>query len=447
MAKGYDTVNFRTLDPQKWVVDIFKAQGLKVYLYQFLGAVRTLNNEGTKLPKGVKPEWVLRETGEGPNGKGCRAPFADGGWQLLNLRNREARQYFVDIARRAVADGWDGVFYDGPYFWADHQLRTGGNGTLDKEAEPISYAMARARLTLEIMKAIREVNPNAKLGILAPRHYVDQLHAADYLDRENTNTYWAPLEEHSNKIDPLRNRAQYGPSLAREWMEKERPFIKTNLCYGTKSINPLLVTSAVYWADAQPANVSIDDGDCWPKDDVLFATVEGQVGRYFGCNRILELIPSDTLVYGTGYSLIEVSQNATIRLEHPAAAFDFSDQRYLGHSDVLKLDQRHKYVIAERPAKEGLFSGERLAWFNDKILLVGDIRFLSPPEKQGNSLVIHGEGLDGGHLRLRVEAKPGAILWQEKPLSAQERDGYWEFSLPKQQGELRIDLGGKANLR
>jgi len=433
LAGAYDAVILRTMAPDKWVADIFKQAGLRVYLYQYWAAVRILDNRGT-LPRGVKPEWVLHETGDNPTTPPYTAPHPNGAWQLLDVRQPEVRTYFVEIARKAVADGWDGVFYDGGYFWADSANRVGGRSTGCRPGpEPcMSLAYGRAKVMLEVKQAVHDVNPSARVGLLSGLRYVDQYDIADYASREAVNVGWA---------NPDIMEAEYGPSMSARWLKDERPYFQTNLVWGSKGANPLLDRSSIAWANPAPRNFGLDIGDFDADRASEFAKTLGDAGRYFSDNRIVTVAPADSLIYGAGPSLIRVEQPTRITLEHPAPAFNLKAGELLGFTDAYRLEPQQQYVIAERSTPGGVhYSGERFAWFAPDLYLAGDIRFSQPPERDKATITVHGSATADGAVRLWSPVPPRDVLANGEPLAFAQDGPGWRFVVPTSPSTLIIEF-------
>jgi hypothetical protein len=438
LAGSFDGVILRTMAPEKWVADIFRQQGLRVYLYQYWAAARILDNNGT-LPRGVRPQWALHETGAGNAGPAYTAPTPNGAWQLLDVRKPEVRAYFVQVARDVVANGWDGVFYDGPYFWADSKGRVGGAAEAcprPGSADCISFSYARAKMLIDVKMAMLDIAPSAKLGVLVGIRYFDQLHIADYLLRENINISWVTVTS-----DALTAEADYSPLLSQSWLINEMPYIKGNLFLGGKSANPLIDKSEIYWADSAPKNIAIDIGDFYPKTVDIFAQLLGDAGRHLNDNRIVRILPGDTLIRGTGVSLLRVIKPATITLEHAAPAIDLKAWRYLGYLDTYHLDPAGLYVIAERSGAGPIhYSGERFAWFAPDLYLAGELRFAGPPERTAGAITVHGEAIGGGALKLWSPVPPKTVLANGKAIQFARTARYWEFTAPKDLSVLEIDF-------
>jgi hypothetical protein len=256
------------------------------------------------------------------------------------------------------------------------------------------------------------------------------------VSREAVNVGWVKLVSR-----PFANKAEYSPNLSARWLSQERPFFEENLLWGTKSANPLLDKSSIYWATTAPRNVGIDVADFYPEQAAEFAKALGDAGRYFNDNRILRLSPPDAMVYGTGPSLIEVSKPTTIALEHAAPAIDLKAGRYLGYLDTYHLDPAGLYVIAERSGAGPIhYSGERFAWFAPDLYLAGELRFAGPPERTAGAITVHGEAIGDGALKLWSPVPPKAVLADGKAIQFARTTGYWEFAAPKGLTVLEIDF-------
>jgi hypothetical protein len=435
-AGGLDALIIRTMAPEKWVADIFKAQGLRAYYYQYLAAVRVLDNRGT-LPRGVRPEWVVHETGEA--GASYTAPVPRrGAWQILDIRRQDVRDYFVGIVEKVLRNGWDGVFYDGSLLWADAQGRFGGDasGCVAGAGACISFVEARARLLKEVRTAMRRLDPNGKLGMLVGNRFFDQLNVADYLLREAVDSGWQ-----DNVSDPLRNRAVYSPSFSAEWLALEAPLLETNLVIGAKGENPLLIESALRWPNFPLQNSYFDVGDFDPGNVDGFATALGDLGAFRSGNRIVELLPATAAIVCVGPSLIEVDQDVQIRLARPIPAIDLAHLQYLGFADHYALSRGDRYVLAERQGSGKVrYSRERFAWFADDLYLFGSIRFARAPEMRGKTLLVAGERIDDGVVSLKAPVAPQAVLANGASLAVSGGDGLWRFVLPPGVTTLEVDL-------
>ena len=224
-------------------------------------------------------------------------------------------------------------------------------------------------------------------------------------------------------------------------MREEQPLFEENLLWGTKSANPLLDKSSIYWAATAPRNVGIDVADFYPEQATEFAKALGDAGKILQRNRIVRLLPQDAMIYGTGPSLIEVSKPSDDHARTRRPGFRLAGRPLSRLQRQVRVRPGGLYVIAERSGAGRVhFSGERFAWFAPDLYLAGDVRFAAPPERTAGAITVHGEAIGGGALKLWSPVPPKAVLANGKAIKFDRTAGYWEFAAPKDLSILEIDF-------
>ena len=216
LAGGFDSIVLRTMAPEKWVADIFKAQGLRVYLYQYWAAVRFLDKKGHPAARRQAGMGAARD-----RNRQCRPRLycADAEWRVAIARcQKTGGARLFRAGRQGCGRQWLGRGVLRRLLFLGRRQGPGRrrHGALPAvgDADCISFAYGRAKMLLEVKQAIKQVNPAAKLGVLSGLRYVDQLHIADYVSREAVNVGWVKLVS-----QPFANKAEYGPRLSAKMVE------------------------------------------------------------------------------------------------------------------------------------------------------------------------------------------------------------------------------------
>lgn len=235
LSGRYDYVILRTLEPSAAISSIFHAEGVQVFYYMFWGAVRNTHPDKATMDA----DWFLEDSA----GDEYTAPKSDpaGNWDLLNVRDPDVREYFVDRAVEAVDDfNFDGIFLDGPLHWRAKDGHVGG----DVPGATDSWSYARWLLLDEMREAVRDVDSALHVGMLQGKYYWDHMHTNDYLLKENINFKWNNVSE-----NPYYRESEINDNHGIEWTTHYEPYIKTNLAHGSKGVNPLLLETARRWSE------------------------------------------------------------------------------------------------------------------------------------------------------------------------------------------------------
>lgn len=282
-----DYMIIREVEPLDWVPPLFHDQGIRVWHYQFWGALRRHSSQVT--PE-LEQTIALRDS----KGRLYTAPSSpNGSWLLCDIRRDDVRGKSVDSARRAVEAGFDGVFLDGYPVWAD---ATGRHGGCVPGAGQSLHA-ARGQLLTEIRTACRAVRRDAVLGVLA-NQYIDIHGLADFALKERM--YWA-WEAWERQFDERRTRI--APDMDVAFETDEAPFAPANLAYGFKGHSPVAVHSARGFVRHPTELVYFGTGDFFPDrlDDWLdrMASLLGYRGPH-----VARIEPADaSLVFDSTWSL------------------------------------------------------------------------------------------------------------------------------------------------
>jgi len=457
LAGSYDAVVLHTTDHSAEVANIFKNHGLRIYAYRFNGAIRNTNkgtipgtaglggcgengNEGPTPGTSIKSgcdypnDYLLRRFNQESNiaepivfakdkeGLETKAIAFDGpiafrgsnlNWALLDLRQGRVRDQLVSDAETYIENGWDGIFLDGPLIWIDNgRAAIGGSGTnlagADHRESPMSWAYARWLSMWQVRKAMKAIDPDARLGSLAAPFQYDHLHVTDYIAREFLFGIWKNIDEMGKATTELPEsaydlRAEYNFSQepARDFQVQERRYIVNDFLPGTKSANPLFNYSARTWMEGTGFDRSYTDigeiaSEFKAPDfelveldhhlDVL-TSVASSSGLPESSSRlhINDISPEGTLVTTTGLSEFTASNDATFYLSDRVAVADITSYpyQYEGYSKadaLFDFSANRKYVIADKSANTWRYSDRYFAWKRSDIYLLGNIHFSSPIE-------------------------------------------------------------------
>jgi len=305
LAGAYDQVLVREAGTHDWIAPIFHERGLRVYAYQYTGALRRYSVQAPE-----ERETELAMTGSG--GERYTAPRSpDGAWLLLDVRRPEMRELCVARAVAAIEAGFDGIFLDGPTFFPDAQGRRGGNVPDSTH----SLAWGQALLLEEITRAVHAANPEAVVGALG-NHYFDHLGAVDFVVKERMYFAWDEFAK-----DFRERRTWVSAELDLPWEEGLAPLVGTNLCYGVKGISPVAVQSAAHFIRRPTGLMYLGTGDFLPDeldawlDTVVALATEDEL-------YVTAIEPADRRLHFAGRDRLRVDEDCTITLSRPACLLD-----------------------------------------------------------------------------------------------------------------------------
>ena len=295
-----DYVIIREVKPLAWIPPLFREQGIRVWFYQFWGALRRHSSQVTaELEQTIGLRDGKRRLYTAPSSP-------KGSWLLCDIRREDVRSRFVANARQAVEAGYDGVFLDGYPVWADATGRRGGH----VPGAGLSLHAARARLLTEIRSACRAVRPDAVVGVLA-NQYVDIHGFADFALKERMYWGWAAWEKQFDK-----RRTRICPDMDLAFEADEAPFAAANLAYGFKGHSPVAVHSARHFARQPPGLLYLGTGDFLPdRLDEWLDAITGLLG-YRGPT-IAQIDPSDASLVFDGVRTFRAEQPCRLTFSSP----------------------------------------------------------------------------------------------------------------------------------
>jgi len=249
LAGVLDYVIIREIEPHSWIPPLFHRRGLKVWHYQYWGALRW---HSAQTPDGLAERIGMR----GRDGKLYTAPKSPkGAWLLCDLRRADVRQQLVANARSAIENGYDGLFLDGYPMWPDTTGRRGGS--VPGATESLHHA--RWQLLREIRAACREVREDAVVGVLGNNYY-DTQGEADFVLKERMYWCWVKFDR---QFDRRETRVQMDLGVAFE--QGEAPYAGRNVAYGFKGYSPLAVQSARHFVRRPTGLDYFGTGDFFPQ--------------------------------------------------------------------------------------------------------------------------------------------------------------------------------------
>ena len=227
---------------------LFHEQGLKVFSYQYLGALR---RNSCQLNPQLAADIGLKDA----QGRLYTAPTSpDGAWLLCDIRREEVLERFVTNACAAIEAGFDGVFLDGYPFWADAEGKRGGSVPgVDR-----SLAYARWRLLHRVRHAIKAADPDARLGALANQYY-DALGEADLVTKELMYCAWGTFaRQFSDRVTLVNSQRDVG------YETQQAPFIPAKVMYGVKGYSPISVQTCLHLLRRPSGLFYLGMGDFFP---------------------------------------------------------------------------------------------------------------------------------------------------------------------------------------
>jgi len=320
-------VEIREREPLAYIPPIFHKLGMQVYHYQYMGALRRHSSEVT--PE-IEREVAMRDS----EGRIMTAPRPlDGNWLLGDIRRPEVRTRFVESARKAIHNGFDGVSLDGYPFWTDPNGKIGGNAPNADH----SWAYARWQLLHEMKAAMRAENSDAKLDVLANSYY-DSLGEADTTEKERMYFEWDTKTGKGNTA--IRK------DLDVEYEEQEAPYEPGPITYGVKGTSPLSVQSAMRLIHHPTGLFYTDNGDfpmaqmqSWL--DVVVATMKPS--DFY----IANIEPASCWVHFEGAATIHSEEKCTVSFSRPACVSRQPEGRPAAGVSKLPLDPGIRYEIAQ----------------------------------------------------------------------------------------------------
>lgn len=348
----YDQVMIREggYDDYGWIPSIFHEQGLKVVDYEFINGLRRDSPQQRAAVQWISGHGYDVPSLDGvplgmPDSKGELLTNRQGGQMIVNIRKPGIRKFFVQQARKAIEMGFDGVFYDSYPFWRDSGGRV---GTGDLPDAKFSMFHAMCLLLKEVRAAMREVNPNAKLGVLANR-YIDFYSTADFAMKERM---YNGFIKHKHGIG---SRATWVSQDNDVFYEKYRaPFIPTNIMYGFKGVDPVSVQSAKHFLRDKRGGLYMTSGDFYIKDFDAFLDRQVKIEKE-NALYITQMNPGSARVNfdvkkKDGKSVITCDQNVNITFSIPV---------WISHNGTLNNSKTKKLSMS---------SGEEYIIYNPKII-------------------------------------------------------------------------------
>jgi hypothetical protein len=332
LAGTFRYVEIREREPLAYVPPIFHKLGMQVYHYQYMGALRRHSSEVT--PE-IEREVAMRDK----EGRIMTAPRPlDANWLLADIRRPDVRARFVESARAAIRNGFDGVSLDGYPFWPDPNGEVGGNAP----GADHSWAYARWLLLREMKAAMHAENSNAKLDVLA-NSYFDSLGEADTTEKERMYFEW--------DVKTGKGNTAVRKDLDVKYEEQEAPYVPGPITYGVKGASPLSVQTAMHLI-RHPTGLFYTDAGDFPMAqmeswlDTVVATMKPS-DLY-----ISNIEPASCWVHFEGAATIHSDENCTVTFSRPACVSRQPDNRRVAGEPKLQLERGVRYVIA-RSCGEG----------------------------------------------------------------------------------------------
>ena len=344
-----------------------KAGGAKPYYYLFFGAVSSRDGDPSFRDDGL----VLMDSAGKPH-MAPQSVKSKGNWFLLDLTQKAARDYFVGRALEAINAGYEGIFMDGGFLWNMPNGRVGG----DNPNAAISQYEGRMLLMQELRVAMRDRNPDSRLGILA-NAYAEYMHYADWVLREGTSLHWRavgkPPHLREMTYDPRRRavvvfQQQYGR------------LIQSPLIFSCKGPNAVIVRTCQENLGVPHAGLYYDSGDWRIYNSELAATLLANafapgdltVTRTEG-DRKLSSIGMSRLLLEDGPGRVWFSRQVPlldVALMTPAVET----------SHIYRFDTDAMYAPADREGPDGwTWTPHGFAYLNDQSFLAGDFYIVEPP--------------------------------------------------------------------
>lgn len=411
LAGSYDYVILRTLEPSAAITSIFHDEGLEVFYYMFWGAVRNTHPDVATMDA----DWFLEDSA----GDEYTAPKSDpkGNWDLLNVRDTDVRDYFIDRAVEAVNDfNFDGIFLDGPLHWRAKDGHVGG----DVPGATDSWSYARWLLLDEMRVAVRVVDSSLHVGMLQGRYYWDHMHTNDYLLKENVNFKWNSVTE-----NPYYRESEINDDHGNQWIDEYEPYIKTNLAHGSKGVNPLLLETARRWSDPGTRSLNYNDiGDFfagWKNGATytdytthmvdMLAGVADHQGSWI---TTVASSTADTRTLGPSRTFTDVGTTLTFNRALPV--WDETLGTATAPSTTLMTVANRVYRIAERKeTSDWYWTNYGFAYLDETspVHASGEVRFPNAPVETANDIGFTIRPAGDGVVSIVLPNKPTSVELDE----------------------------------
>lgn len=429
LAENIDHVVYRAYAPTTEIAASFKDKGLKLYFYQFLGAVRfTGFSESGDLETihGSLPyDWYLYGTDSRTSFdselQSAAMMAADmslstdelkdhGGWLLLDIRRNEVREFLVSNAVEAIRNGWNGIFFDGPLDWLDDNLNSGGNGLANTYLadERISWVEARNRLLIETKIAIRLENRDSILGVLAPGIYATDIqNIADFTYRERINSNWVNIAD-----DPRLRYSEVNRGISDFWETYSREYLRKNLYTSIKTANPTLARTGLKWFSDDSRRNSLkayEYGDFRISDSFEYSNSIGLQG--FDGPIIESVVPSESKIISKGYTKLEVTENSTISFDRAIPIWENGEYKGVNSSYLFGLGESYRIPDFYDATFKVWWSNSGLLFRNSNWYIFSSLEFVRSPVFRAGSYFLETKiGVENAPIIIRSINKPRIYL-------------------------------------
>jgi hypothetical protein len=334
--------------------------------YLFMGAVATRDGDARQLAP-----LMLTDSA----GKPHLAPYSHkskGHWHLLDITQKPARDAFIARAVEALQNGYEGIFMDGAFLWNMPNGHVGG----DNPGAAISHNHARHILLRDMKAAMRAVNPNARLGLLANR-YMEYMHYADYVVREGTSIRWSNV-----RAAPHQRAVAYHPSgkPQKSWHARYGRLATTPVFFACKGPSPVLVRSCRQTIGVPADGFYYDSGDWNIHDSEIAAGLVQAMYRDGGA--YVTRTDENRPVIGVGVSQLKFEDSAArIWFSRQSPLLRVENWRALKEvSHTYQLAANEAYIPADMDGPGGWrWAAEGFAYLNSNAYIAGDFYLTAPP--------------------------------------------------------------------